>query len=93
MPPGIADLALCADDAPRGFPWPDLVLTAMLRLGTPDVREVAMVSATENGLLSGWRAGARIVVAIDSGGRGPQVGATHVLENVAALPDLIISGG
>ena len=21
--PGIADLALCADDAPRGFPWPD----------------------------------------------------------------------
>ena len=52
-----------------------------------------MVSATENGLLSGWRAGARGVVAIDSAGRGPQVGATHVLENVAALPDLIISGG
>jgi beta-phosphoglucomutase-like phosphatase (HAD superfamily) len=91
--PGIADLALCVDDAPRGFPWPDLVLTAMLRLGTPDVREVAMVSATENGLLSGWRAGARIVAAIDSGGRGPQVSATHVLDNVAALPDLIMSGG
>jgi beta-phosphoglucomutase-like phosphatase (HAD superfamily) len=91
--PGIADLTLCVDDAPRGFPWPDLVLTAMLRLGTPDVREVAMVSATENGLLSGWRAGARIVAAIASGGRGPQVGATHVLDNMAALPDLIISGG
>lgn len=91
--PGIADLTLCVDDAPRGFPWPDLVLTAMLRLGTPDVREVAMVSATENGLLSGWRAGARIVAAIASGGRGPQVSATHVLDNVAALPDLIISGG
>jgi beta-phosphoglucomutase-like phosphatase (HAD superfamily) len=90
--PGIADLTLCVDDAPRGFPWPDLVLTAMLRLGTPDVREVAMVSATENGLLSGWRAGARIVAAIASGS-GPQVGATHVLDNVAALPDLIISGG
>jgi phosphoglycolate phosphatase len=92
-PPGIADLTLCVDDAPRGFPWPDLVLTAMLRLGTPDVREVAMVSATENGLLSGWRAGARIVASIASGGRGPQVSATHVLDNVAALPDLIISGG
>jgi beta-phosphoglucomutase-like phosphatase (HAD superfamily) len=90
---GIADLALCADDAPRGFPWPDLVLTAMLRLGTPDVREVAMVSATENGLLSGWRAGARIVAAVAGAGRGPQVGATHVLDNLAALPDLIISGG
>lgn len=91
--PGIADLTLCVDDAPRGFPWPDLVLTAMLRLGTPDVREVAMVSATENGLLSGWRAGARIVAAIGRGGRGPRVGATHVLDNVEALPDLIISGG
>jgi phosphoglycolate phosphatase len=91
--PGIADLTLCVDDAPRGFPWPDLVLTAVLRLGTPDVREVAMVSATENGLLSGWRAGARIVAAVASGGRGPQVGATHVLDNLAALPDLIISGG
>jgi len=91
--PGIGDLALSADDAPRGFPWPDPVLTAMLRLGTPDVREVAMVSATENGLLSGWRAGNRIVAAIGSGGRGPQVGATHVLGHISALPDLIISGG
>jgi phosphoglycolate phosphatase len=91
--PGIADLTLCVDDAPRGFPWPDPVLTAMLRLGTPDVREVAMVSATESGLLSGWRAGARIVAAIASGGRAPQVSATHVLDTVAALPDLIIGGG
>ena len=90
---GVADLALCADDAPRGFPWPDLVLTTMLRLGTPDVREVAMVSATENGLLSGWRAGARIVAAVGSSGRGPHVSATHVLDSIAALPDLIISGG
>ena len=89
---GLADLALCADNAPRGFPWPDLVLTAMLRLGTPDVREAAMVSATENGLLSGWRAGARIVAGIGSGGRGLQAGATHVLDNIAALPDLIVSG-
>src|SRR5271155_607396 len=28
-----ADLMLCADDVARGFPWPDLVLTAVLRLG------------------------------------------------------------
>jgi len=66
----------------------------MLRLGTPDVREVAVVSATENGLLSGHRAGARIVAGIGSGSRRlkalHQAGATHVLDNVAALPDLII---
>src|SRR6201996_6213994 len=37
-----ADLVLCADDMPRGFPWPDPVLTAMLRLGAADVREVAV---------------------------------------------------
>ena len=49
---GLTDLALCADEAPHGFPWPDPVLTAMLRLGVADVREVAVVSATENGVLS-----------------------------------------
>ena len=54
----MADLVLCADDVPRSFPWPDPVLTAMLRLGTGDVREVAVVSATEDGVLSGYRAGA-----------------------------------
>ena len=31
------DLILCADDVARGFPWPDLVLTAILRLGVGDV--------------------------------------------------------
>lgn len=92
--PGVVDLTLCVEDAPRGFPWPDLVLTAMLRLGARDVREVAVVSATENGLLSGHRAGARIVAGIGSGSRRVkamhQSGATHVLDNIAALPDLII---
>lgn len=94
--PCLADLALCADDAPRVFPWPDLVLTAMLRLGAGDVREVAVVSATENGVLSGHRAGARIVAGIGSGARKlralKQSGATDVFDNVAALPDLIIGG-
>ena len=51
-----ADLVLCGDDVPRGFPWPDPVLTAMLRLGAADVREVAVVSATPDGVLSGYRA-------------------------------------
>jgi phosphoglycolate phosphatase len=93
--PGLADLALCVDDAPRGFPWPDLVLTAMLRLGTRDVHEVAVVSATENGLLSGHRSGARIVAGVGESRRHKtlhQSGATHVLDNIAALPDLILGG-
>ncbi|HXT89669.1 MAG TPA: haloacid dehalogenase [Trebonia sp.] len=87
-----ADLVLCGDDAPRGFPWPDPVLTAMLRLGTADVREVAVVSATPDGLLSGYRAGARTLVGLGSGRRAAallEAGATHVLDNIAALPDLV----
>lgn len=90
---GPADLVLCADDAPRGFPWPDPVLTAVLQLGIADVREVAMVSATENGLLSGHRSGAGFVIGVTE---SPQqlpamrrAGATHVLDDIAALSDLL----
>ena len=88
----VADLVLCSDDAPRGFPWPDPVLTAMLRLGTADVREVAVVSATPDGVLSGYRAGARLLVGLGSGRRAAalrEADATHVLDNITALPDLV----
>ncbi len=88
-----ADLVLCADDVPRSFPWPDPVLTAMLRLGTADVREVAVVSATEDGVLSGCRAGAGLVAGIGSGPRPPaalrEAGATHLLDSIAGLSDLV----
>ena len=84
---------LYADDAPRGFPWPDPVLTAMLRAGVGDVREVAMVSATESGLQSGHRAGARLVVGLADGPRHAAVlraaGATHVIDSIDAFPDLV----
>jgi phosphoglycolate phosphatase-like HAD superfamily hydrolase len=67
----------------------------MLRLGTGDVREVAMVSATTSGVLSGHRAGARIVVGVGSGSRRlaalREAGATHVLDSITALPDLMIA--
>jgi phosphoglycolate phosphatase len=87
-----ADLVLCSDDAPRGFPWPDPVLTAMLRVGAADVREVAVISATPDGVLAGYRAGARIVAGLGSGRRAAALrdaGATHVLDSITALPDLV----
>lgn len=91
---GRVGLVLCADDAPRGFPWPDLVLTAMLRLAVGDVREVAMVSAAESGILCGRRAGAQVVVGIMNDSRTARAlrkaGATHVLDNIAGLPDLVL---
>src|SRR6185437_1965958 len=87
-----ADLVLCGDDAPRGFPWPDPVLTAMLRLGAADVREMAVVSATPDGVLSGYRAGARILVGLGGGHRATallEAGATHVLDSISMIPDLV----
>jgi phosphoglycolate phosphatase len=88
-----ADLTLCADDVARGFPWPDLVLTAILRLGIGDVRDVAVVTASESGVMSARRAGARLVVGVLSdvhdGSRLRRAGATHLLSDLGELPDLV----
>ncbi len=90
-----ADLVLCADDVARGFPWPDLVLTAVLRLGIGDVRDVAMVTASEGGILSARRAGSRFVVGLLSdvgdANRLLRAGATHLLADIGELPDLVAS--
>lgn len=92
----VADLVLCADDAPRGYPWPDLVLTAVGRAGAVDAHEVAVVSATESGVQSGQRAGAGMVVGMADGSRRAaalrQAGATHITERVDAIPQLVLSG-
>ena len=89
------DLVLCADDAGRGFPWPDLVLTAVLRLGIGDVRDVAVVTASESGVLAARRAGAGFVVGmlsdVDDAGRLRRAGATHLLADIGELPDLLAS--
>jgi len=89
------DLILCADDVARGFPWPDLVLTAVLRLGIADVRDVAVVTANESGVLAARRAGARLVVGVLNDGnddrRLRRAGATHLLADLGELPDLIVS--
>jgi phosphoglycolate phosphatase len=87
------DLILCADDVARGFPWPDLVLTAILRLGIGDVRDVAVVTASESGILCARRAGARFVIGVLSGvhdgSRLRRAGATHLLTDLGELPDLL----
>ena len=92
-----ADLVLCADDVARAFPWPDLVLTAVLRLGVADVRDVAVVTASESGVLSARRAGVRFAVGmlsdVDDAGRLRRAGATHLLADIGELPDLVASAG
>ena len=92
-----ADLILCADDVARGFPWPDLVLTAILRLGVADVRDVAVVAASESGMMCANRAGARLAIGVLSGvhdgRRLRRAGATHLLADLGELPDLVASAG
>jgi phosphonatase-like hydrolase len=88
-----ADLTLCLDDAPRGFPWPDLVLTAVIRLGIGDVASVAVVGDSENVITAGRRAGAQTLIGIP-GDRAAQrlrtAGATHLINTIAELPALLL---
>jgi phosphoglycolate phosphatase len=88
-----AGLSLCLDDAPRGFPQPDLVLTAVIRLGVEDVASVAVVGGSENVITAGRRAGAHTLVGIP-GDRSAQrlraAGATHLIETITELPALLL---
>ncbi|MCQ4042427.1 phosphonatase-like hydrolase [Streptantibioticus rubrisoli] len=89
----IADLTLCPADAGRGRPYPDLVLTALLRTGTDDVRRIAVAGDTSYDMLTGARSGAGIVAGVLTGAhdepRLTAAGATHVLGSVAELPALV----
>jgi phosphoglycolate phosphatase len=89
----LADLTLCLDDAPHGFPRPDLVLTAVLRLGIEDVAAVAVVGNSENVITGGRRAGAGTLVGIPGdreAGRLRAAGATHLIQTIAELPALLL---
>ena len=93
---GAIDLALSPADAGRGRPWPDMVLTAVLRLHIDDVAEVAVVGDTTSDLLAGTRAGASYVVGVLSGAHSraelAQAPHTHLLDSVADLPGLLLEG-
>ncbi|MFI6504942.1 HAD family hydrolase [Nonomuraea typhae] len=92
----LVDLAICPEDAGgRGRPWPDMVLHAVLRLGIEDVRQVAVVGDSESDMLCGRRAGASVVAGVMTGVHSRERlikgGATHILDSIADLPDLILS--
>jgi phosphonatase-like hydrolase len=91
---GSVDLALSPVDAGRGRPWPDMILSAVIRLRIDDVRQVAVAGDTASDLLAGWRAGAGIVAGVLTGAHGrAEFGAvphTHILDGVADLPRLVL---
>ncbi len=89
----LIDLALSPADAGRGRPWPDLPLTALLRLGGGAVRELAVAGDTASDVESGLRAGAGLVAGVLTGsGRRDELekaGAPHILDAVTGLLPLL----
>lgn len=89
----LCDLALSPADAGRGRPYPDMLLTAVLKLGVDDVRAVAAAGDTASDLNAATRAGASIVAGVLTGALGladfAELPHTHVLASVAELPEIV----
>ena len=89
----LIDLALSPADAGRGRPWPDLPLTALLRLGGGAVSELAVIGDTPSDVESGLRAGAGVVAGVLTGSASrdefTRAGAPHILDTVAGFPALL----
>jgi len=85
----LIDLALSPADAGRGRPWPDMPLTALLRLRGGGVSELAVAGDTGSDIESGLRAGAAVVAGVLTGaGRRAdlkQAGAPLILDTIAGL--------
>ncbi|MFI9510098.1 phosphonatase-like hydrolase [Nocardia sp. NPDC052566] len=91
----IADLTLAPSDAGRGRPYPDLVLTALLRLHADAVDRVAVLGDTTSDIATGLAAGARIVAGTLTGAHDEAqlrgAGATHVVASVTEFAELILT--
>lgn len=89
------NLALCPEDAGRGRPYPNLVLTAVLKLGIEDVRQVAVAGDSDNDMLCARRAGASIAAGVLTGVHSRERllsgGATHILDSIADFPTLLLN--
>ena len=85
------DLALSPADVGRGRPWPDLPLTALMRLQGESVSELAVVGDTVSDVETGLRAGAGLVAGVLTGATTrdvfEQAGTPLILDSAAALPD------
>jgi phosphonatase-like hydrolase len=91
----LTDLVLSPADAGRGRPWPDMPLTALLRLGGGSVRELAVVGDTPSDVESGLRAGAGLVAGVLTGSATRDdltaAGAPVILDDITGLLDHVLS--
>ncbi len=85
----LIDLALSPADAGRGRPWPDLPLTALLKLRGGAVSELAVAGDTSSDIESGRRAGAAIVAGVLTGASSradlERAGAPLILDTIADI--------
>jgi phosphonatase-like hydrolase len=88
------DLALSPGDGVRGRPFPDLILTAVMRLEIDAVQEVAVAGDTTSDLVAGTAAGASVVAGVLTGAhdraRLSTAPHTHLLESIADLPAVVL---
>jgi phosphoglycolate phosphatase len=93
----LVDLVLSPADAGRGRPWPDLPLTALLRLGGGAVGELAVAGDTPSDVESGLRAGAGLVAGVLTGASTrdelEQAKAPVILDTIADLLPLVGAPG
>ncbi|MDV8012702.1 phosphonatase-like hydrolase [Rhodococcus sp. IEGM 1241] len=89
----LADLTLSPAEVGRGRPYPDLILTALLKLSIDDVHQIAVLGDTSNDVLSGIRSGASIVAGTLTGAHDEQqlrdAGATHIVPSVTEFAELL----
>jgi phosphoglycolate phosphatase len=90
----LADLVIAPGDGVRGRPYPDLILTALMRLDVDSVRNVAVLGDTSSDVESALRAGASIAAGTLTGAHDERqlrnAGATHVVASVTEFADLIL---
>jgi phosphonatase-like hydrolase len=85
---GLIDLALSPADAGRGRPWPDLPLTALLRLRGGAVGERAVAGDTASDIESVRRAGrdrAGVLTGASTRADLEQAGAPLILDTIAGI--------
>ena len=85
----LIDLALSPVDAGRGRPWPDLPLTALMRLGGGAVSELLVAGDTASDVDAGLRAGAGMVAGVLTGSASREdlekAGAPYILDTIAGV--------
>ena len=92
----IADLVLAPGDGVRGRPYPDLILTALLRTGADSVQSVAALGDTASDIESALRAGCAIAAGTLTGAHDERqlvaAGANHIVTYVSDFADLLLKG-